>query len=201
MPRGSRVRKKGLAVATAAAFEVRPPRKKLALLRSTTTASPRAPGPGDASGRTGSRSGKAARAKDRRRRVDFAIDRLCEGFSDRRILSALSEAFAVPAVQARRDLAGAYRLLEGIALGQGPEARLSRAVLQRDEIVRRALEKEDLRVSLSALDSRDKLLGLLDRETFARDEAARTLLEVAELAYRTRPDERPLPGAHGPLPR
>lgn len=63
-------------------------------------------------------------------------------------------------------------------------ARLALAVEQREWIASRALRAEDWRVALSALDARDKLLGLSDGDVVADQSAAASLVGLAELAGR-----------------
>lgn len=71
-----------------------------------------------------------------------------------------------------------------------PSARLAVAVEQRDWIASMAMASADWRTALSALDARDKLLGLADRDAAAEDAGVRTLARLAELAAGNRNQER-----------
>jgi hypothetical protein len=120
----------------------------------------------------------------RRERVARALDLLQEGRGDRAILQALREEFSLTARRARGDLDAAYAELAALAARRGTRDLLHRAVDQREALLARALAKDDCRTALAVLESRDKLLGLADRETFAGDAAAESFLRLAELARR-----------------
>lgn len=62
------------------------------------------------------------------------------------------------------------------------QARWAVAVEQRAYIAEKALAADDFRVALAALDARDKLLGLADRDPDREDGAVRDFVQLAELA-------------------
>lgn len=183
------VRTKGLAAP--AIREDRPPEQPASSLRPVprpqgTEASG---GPIPSTGSKGSASApvaeRARRDAERRERIAVAVGRIVAGEDDASIGAHLREAYGVDGAQSRRDVAGAWKQLADEAAAHTPAEILGRAVRQRDETVRRAFEKGDIRVALSALDSREKLLGVSGAELLSADPTPETFLQLARLASQT----------------
>jgi hypothetical protein len=114
--------------------------------------------------------------------AEVALECLRRGMSEERILSVLRREHGMRPTQAANWLERAYETLRGLHERRAPIAKLARAVEQREHIVEKALANNDYRIALSAIESRDKILGLGDSDLTAEDQAARSLLQLAELA-------------------
>lgn len=112
--------------------------------------------------------------------LDSALSHLQGGMSDLEILRSLRETLGCAPVQARRYLERAYAELTKHAAVRTRSEQRARAIEQRERIIQTAMANEDFRIALSALDSRDKILGVADEEN--EDALTRTLLDIANLA-------------------
>ena len=121
---------------------------------------------------------------------EFILDALRDGLPDRAILALPGERFNLPLAERLAALDSAYQHAARFFMERrsAPE-HAARSLLLRDELMRKAIVDGDYRIALSALESRDKLLGLASREGLVSDAGARTLMELAELASRFRQEK------------
>lgn len=116
-------------------------------------------------------------------RIEFIMEKIAEGFSNLQLLKSLREEFLIGRVQALKDIADAENLLKLLSEPSEDSSNHIRSLALRDTIIMKAMAKDDFRIALSALDAREKLLGINTKENITLEQAIKNIQEVAELAY------------------
>jgi hypothetical protein len=116
-------------------------------------------------------------------RVNAVVEMMRNGMDEVSVAEELRSSFGCTPSKAKYYIDMAYSNLNQISSGRATSDRLAIGVLQRNVVLQKSLEKNDLRTALSALDSREKLLGIITG-TGTDEHSARTIQEVAEIALR-----------------
>lgn len=130
---------------------------------------------------------EAVTVTDTESAIAAALDLLRRGCSDLRVLDELRRHSRFGEARARSCLAKAYARLADEHATRSPRERLSLAVEQRNAIIEAAMQNADHRIALSALDQRDKLLGLASLNT--DDDAPATLIDLIRKAAGGSPEQ------------
>lgn len=112
----------------------------------------------------------------------WMAERVRSGWSAARVGLALGSGKGWSPATAAEAWAAWVRTLEDDLSALSVRGRLALAVEQREALAEQALRKGDFRMALAAWDSRDRFLGLTDRNPDEERQAAQTLVKLMELA-------------------
>lgn len=116
--------------------------------------------------------------------LNSALALLSSGHSDLSAVKFLREGHNLSLEQAQAALEGAYEQLTG-SHRRSTEQKMALALEQRMKIVAAAFDSQDYRIALSAMEQREKLLGLTGPEALGGNEFAANLLQLLDTAARS----------------
>ncbi len=113
-----------------------------------------------------------------------AMALLSSGHSDISAVNHLRNGHGLSLERAQAVIEAAYEKIT-VSQKRAPEQKMAIAIEQRMKVVAAAMDREDYRTALAAMEQREKLLGLTGPEALSGNEFASTLLNLMELAART----------------
>lgn len=120
--------------------------------------------------------------------VELALELISTGHTEISAIAKLRNTCNISLEQAQAALEEAYQKIEATHASRTPSQQMALALEQRGHIIASAFDSSDHRIALSAMEQREKLLGLSGPDALQENTAASNLLQLMELAINSGSD-------------